>query len=86
MPKRSKPLEDTPAADILSELHAIADERQIIPNEHALYVYMRTVKKYDLSIDSFRYWFSRLQKEGHIKVDRETRGISILARRIVPIS
>jgi hypothetical protein len=85
MPRRAKPLEDTPAFDILSELHAIADTRQIIPNEHALFVHMRTTRGYThLNIDQFRYYFSRLVKEGHLRIDQQTRAITILARRIVP--
>ena len=82
MSRRAKPLEDTPAMDILNELLTFVDQEQAIPNENAFLSIMRQ-RGYKLTDKEYRYYFLRLRLEGHVSIEPKTRSVRILNRRIV---
>lgn len=85
MARRAKPLEETPAQDILSELLTFVDQEQTIPNENAFLSIMRA-RGYQLTDKEYRYYFLRLRLEGHVSIEPKTRSIRIVNRRIVESS
>jgi sulfite reductase beta subunit-like hemoprotein len=84
MGRRAKPLEDTPAMDILSELLSFVDAEQTIPNENAFLSIMRQ-HGYTLTDKEYRYYFLRLRLEGHISIEPKTRAVKVLSRKIVEV-
>ncbi len=77
MPRRLTPIEDTPAWDIYRELLKFVHAKRAIPNEHALYQYVLIPRGYKMSIGEYRYYFGRLQKEGYVRVEPDTRAIQV---------
>lgn len=84
MPRRKSPIKETPAWDILKELIIYVDREQRTPNEHALYAFIMIPKGYEMTLGEFRYYFHRLQQEGYIEVDENTRAVKLSLRLIVP--
>ncbi len=82
MARRAKPLQDTPAIDILNELLSFVDSEQTIPNENAFLSIMRQ-RGYTLTDKEYRYYFLRLRLEGHISIEPKTSAVKVLSRRFV---
>lgn len=77
MPRRLTPIDETPAWDIYRELLRFVQAKRAIPNEHALYQYVLMPRGYKMTIGEYRYYFGRLQKEGFVRVEPQTRAIEV---------
>lgn len=83
MARHIKPIEETPAVDILSVLEKFVDTKQAIPNENALYEFVLKPLGFKMTRGEYRYYFSRLRLEGFVEVEPQTRAIKLTTRKIV---